>query len=316
MSYFSNLLTTTTSRYTSLRRTLLSSSSEDDSSVDDPESSHVSRVLRAYYTEKNRPFPAWLGTDPRIIAQAQKLQPNFVGSAQSSLRGQHNSSSGSNSTGSGNVGAGGLGDLWASDGSGVGRTPEEPTSLRRGFGARPGMIGSGGIGGAGGPPQPVSQRQLPSQRAGSYQTQQQNPYGQPQQPRPPGRNMSPVPPSSAGSGTSVQERLKARLGGRAAVTPSPPLREGSGGGVYEGQQGGGSGSYDDKRPYMAAGSPWGNIDEGGYGGGGGGGARAGVGQQGYHGGGSAGRRDGSGPVGYGREPSGGSGGSGGWQRPV
>lgn len=314
MSYFSNLLTTTTSRYTSFRRTLLSSSSEDDASVDDPESSHVSRVLRAYYTEKNRPFPAWLGTDPRIIAQAQKLQPSFVGSAQSSLRGQHNSSSGSNSTGGGNAGVGGLGDLWALDDSGVGKTPEEPTSLRRGIGARPGMRGGDGRGGAGGPPQPASQRQLPSQRAGSYQTQQQNPYGQPQQPRPPGRNMSPAPPSSAGSGTSVQERLKARLGGRAAATPSPPLREGSSGAVYRGQQGGGSGSYDDKRPQMGAGSPWSDLDEGGYGGGGG--ARAGVGQQGYYDGGSAGRRDGSGPAVYGRGPSGGSGGGGDWQRPI
>lgn len=315
MSYFSNLLTTTTSRYTSFRRTLLSSSSEDDSSIDDPESSHVSRVLRAYYTEKNRPFPDWLGTDPRTLAQAQKAQPSFVGSAQSSLRGHHNNSSSSNtSTAGGNAGAGGLGDLWASEDSGVGKPPEEPASLRRGFRARPGMRSAeGGVGAA--PSQPVSQRQLPSQRAGSYQTQQQNPYGPPQQAgstQGPGRNMSPAPPSSAGSGTSVQERLKARLGGRSAATPSPPLREGSGSGSggagYDTHQGGGSGSYDDPRPYVGAGSPWSQADDGGYRGG----AGAGAGQQGYYDGGSARRRDGAGPAGYGRGPSSGGGG---WQRP-
>ena len=278
MSYFSNLLTTTTSRYTSLRRTLLSSSSEDDSSIDDPESSHVSRVLRAYYTEKNRPFPAWLGTDPRTVAQAQKPQPSFVGSAQSSLRGLHNSSGSSNSTGGGNAGGGGLGDLWASEDSGVGKPPEEPASLRRGFRTRPGMRGADGAGG-GAAPQSVSQRQLPSQRAGSYQTQQQNSYGPPPQP---GRIPSPAPPNTVGVGTSVQERLKARLGGRSAATPSPPLREGSGSGSGEGQQGVGHA----ERPYMGAGSPWSDADEGG----------------------SARRRE----AGYGKGPSAGGGG---WQRP-
>ncbi|MCJ1462531.1 GTPase activating protein [Pseudocyphellaria aurata] len=267
MSYFSNLLTTTTSRYTSFRRTLLSSSSEDDSSVDDPESSHVSRVLRAYYTEKNRPFPAWLGTDPRTVAQAQKPQSSFVSSAQSSLRGHRSRSSGGNSAGGGNAGVGGLGDLWASDNN-SGKPQEEPTSLRRGFAAPPGMRGADGRGGGGAPQQQAPQRQLPSQRAGSYQTQQQpNPYGTATGPGPgPGRNMSPAPPSSAGSGTSVQERLKARLGGRSAATPSPPLRErGNGGAGYEGQQGGGPSSYDDRRPYLGAGSPWSDVDDGSYG---------------------------------------------------
>lgn len=309
MSYFSNLLTTTTSRYTSFRRTLLSSSSEDDSSVDDPESSHVSRVLRAYYTEKNRPFPAWLGTDPRTVAQPQKPQSSYVGSAQSSLRGHHSSNSGGNSAGGGNAGVGGLGDLWASD-SNSGKTQEEPTSLRRGFAARPGMRGADG-GGGGAQQQQAPQRQLPSQRAGSYQTQQQpNPYGTGTGlGSGPGRNMSPAPPSSAGSGTSVQERLKARLGGRSGATPSPPLRErGIGGAVYEGQQGGGSSSYDDRRPHVGAGSRWSDADDGGYGSG----AGAGAAQQGYYDGGPARRRDGSGPAGYGKGPSGGGGS---WQRP-
>lgn len=70
------------------------------------------------------------------------------------------------------------------------------------------------------------------------------------------------PPGSAGSGGgSVQERLKARLGGRGAVTPPLP-REGSGSsmGGYEGvggnHGGDGRGSYDSSgggKPYSLGG---------------------------------------------------------------
>lgn len=210
---FTNFLTSTTSRYTSLRRTLLSSSSEDDSSVDDPESSHVSRVLRAYYTEKGRPFPAWLGTDPRAVAQAQQPQQSFAGSAQSSLRGQSFSSTGNVGT----TGGGGLGDLWADPPSG-GKQLEEPGSLRRGFRPRPGMRGDMQSQSQSG--EELNVRQLPSQRAGSYQTQGQGAAQSQQQL--PGRNLRPTPSNTASSG-SVQERLKARLGNRSSGTPSPPL---------------------------------------------------------------------------------------------
>lgn len=214
MSYLTNLLTSTTSRYTSLRRTLLSSSSEDDSSVEDPESSHVSRVLRAYYKEKGHPFPAWLGTDPRAAAQAQQPQQSFVGSAQSSLRGQ-------TSSGTGNVGSAGgrgLGDLWADSPNGE-KQPEEVGGLRRGFRPRLGMKGDTSSQSQKG--EEINVRQLPSQRAGSYQTQGQGPP-QSQQSQLPIRNVRPTPPNSASSG-SVQERLKARLGNRSSGTPSPPL---------------------------------------------------------------------------------------------
>lgn len=87
--------------------------------------------------------------------------------------------------------------------------------------------------------------------------------------------MSPQPPGSAGSGGSVQERLKARLGGRGAVTPPLP-REGSGGsgGGYDGSGGGyradGGGKYGSSagsNPYASDG--YGSGDP--YAGGGGGG---------------------------------------------
>lgn len=233
MSYFSNLLSSTTSRYTSLRRTLLPSTSEDDSSIDDPESSHVSRVLRAYYTEKNRPFPPWLGPDPRAASQGPQPPQSFAGSATGSLR-----SLNSTNRNSGGPSSGGLGDLWADD-PGVGKPIEEGGSLRRGLRARPGVRGET-------PPQTQSGsgfnvRPLPSQREGSYQAQSQS-SGQQQQPPAPGRNMSPAPPSSAGSG-SLQDRLKARLGGRSGATPSPPLRSYDGRGSPE--LGRGGGGYDD-----------------------------------------------------------------------
>lgn len=202
-------------------------------------------MLRAYYTEKGRPFPTWLGPDPRAVATTQ--QRSFVGSAPSSLRGQN-----SNMTGARNTG-GGLGELWADKPAGERPQDEQPGSLRRGLAQRPGMRGS-----QSGPQQlqnsqrgePMTVRQLPSQRAGSYQTTH-NPYGQHQQL---GHSSNTSIPSQSSAGSSVQERLKARLGSRSAATPSPPLS----------RDGAGSGG----KPYIGAGSPWSGVDDG-YGGGGG-----------------------------------------------
>lgn len=236
MSYLgtlNSLLTSTTSRYASLRRNL-TSTSEDDSNISDPEDSHVSRVLRAYYTEKGRPFPAWLGTDPREAARAQQKENPYVTSRPiGSLRGNSNTSDAAERPAQGR----GLSDLWSdSPASSGGQSPvEERGSLRRGplGGRRLGM-----------PPQPQQQQQqqdslnvrpLPSQRAGSYQTQ--NPAYAQQQQRGDGRNTgSPgPPPGSSGSG-SAQERLKARLG-RGSSTGS------GGGGGDSGKGGQGQGSY-------------------------------------------------------------------------
>ncbi|KAL8710101.1 MAG: hypothetical protein Q9225_007341, partial [Loekoesia sp. 1 TL-2023] len=72
----SHLVTTTTSRYTSaLRQRITTSTSEsDDQYIDNPDASHVSRVLRAYYKEKGQPLPAWLGVDPRDRDKGQQGQ--------------------------------------------------------------------------------------------------------------------------------------------------------------------------------------------------------------------------------------------------
>ncbi|KAL9023737.1 MAG: hypothetical protein Q9196_007008, partial [Gyalolechia fulgens] len=72
----SHLVTTTTSRYTSaLRQRITTSTAEsDDQYIDNPDASHVSRVLRAYYREKGRPLPEWLGVDPRDKASSQQQQ--------------------------------------------------------------------------------------------------------------------------------------------------------------------------------------------------------------------------------------------------
>ena len=211
MSYLgtlNSLLTSTTSRYASLRRNL-TSTSEDDSNINDPEDSHVSRVLRAYYTEKGRPFPAWLGTDPREAARAQQKENPYVTSRPlGSLRGNSSTNDAAERPGQGR----GLSDLWSDSPSSSGQSPvEERGSLRRG------PLGGRRLGA---PAQPQQQQQslnvrpLPSQRAGSYQTQ--NPaYAQQQQQqmRGDGRNTSSqAPPPGSSGGGSAQERLKARLG--------------------------------------------------------------------------------------------------------
>ena len=237
MSYLgtlNSLLTSTTSRYASLRRNL-TSTSEDDSNITDPDDSHVSRVLRAYYTEKGRPFPAWLGTDPREAAKAQRKENPYVTvRPMGSLRG--NSSTGDAAAERPGQGRG-LSDLWSdAPGSGGGQSPvEERGSLRRGpLGGR--RLGTPAQ--AQQQPESLNVRPLPSQRAGSYQTQnpayaQQQQQQQQQQLRGDGRNTSSPgpPPGSSGSG-SAQERLKARLG-RGSSTRS----EGGGG---EGRAGQGS----------------------------------------------------------------------------
>lgn len=245
MNTLNSLLSTTTSRYTSLRRQLLSSSSEDDSQVDDPDSSHVSKVLRAYYTEKGRPFPPWLPPDPKDRDKQEQGQRPFLGSS-GSLRGVGGRNSGGPATGAGPRGSGGgLSDLWA-DNPAPAQPPQESGSLRRGLaGARLGARTRTQE-----PQESLGPRPLPSQRAGSYQV------AMGQQSSSVGRTMSPVPPGSAGGGGSVQERLKARLGGRG----TPPIvgrerSEESGGGYMDGGSShfGGSGGGYGGNPYEGTG---------------------------------------------------------------
>lgn len=194
-SYLNNLLTNTTSRYNNLRRELLSGETDGDTEDD----SHLSRVLRAYYVEKGRPFPAWLPPDPK----APQAAPAQFASSSGRQQGQ------AAPLGRG----GGLSDLW--DSPAPQQPPQQPQSLRRGPGGRGGAThGLHSRPGMGHSltPEPQSQgRPLPSQRAGSYQS----PLGE----RP---STDPSPPPSAGGGTSAQERLKARLWGSGRPTSPAP----------------------------------------------------------------------------------------------
>ncbi|KAI4654803.1 uncharacterized protein J4E78_006980 [Alternaria triticimaculans] len=259
-SYLNNLLTNTTSRYNNLRRQILSDEADGDTEDD----SHLSRVLRAYYTEKGRPFPQWLPPDPKAPqpAPAQFVSSRQQAQAQTAGRG------------------GGLNDLW--DNPAPQQPPQEPQSLRRGPGARGGgarpMQGRP-MGNSLTPDPQIQGRPLPSQRAGSYQSSL---GGRPQ------AEASPPPSAGTGSGTTAQERLKARLWGRSqspaprglssesANSPSSPQAgrapypedrshsygsTGSGGGRPQGSFG------------MSSNSPWSGNDDpyapqgGGYGGG-------------------------------------------------
>ena len=223
-SYLSNLLTTTTGRYNSLRRTLLSS--EDDGDTEDD--SHISRALRAYYTEKARPFPPWLPPDPND-RRAQHYAPQ----AQAQGQGYYTSAGGrsqfqAGGAGNSNSNRGSLNDLWDPPAA-ASAAPAAPQSLRAGrrvapAGARPESGGNLGVPAA---------RPLPSQRAGSYQSFQSTGSGR----------VDPSPPPSSGGGGggggTAQERLKARLwGGARAASPAGGVSANAGG------SGGGGNPYD------------------------------------------------------------------------
>lgn len=213
-SYFSSLTSSSAisnlgTRLSSLRRAITLGDEADD--PDDENCSHISNVLRAYYTDKGRPFPAWLPPDPknpapptRVIATSQ-IQPGAPSQAPAAASYRQ---------------GGGLGDLWGDTGS-----PQPPVSqtasLRRGRSTPgvPQVPPSSAPSGPGMSPSrspvraPGGARPLPSQRAGSYQTL-------PTHPPPPDR------------ATSAQERLRARLQGGRSPSPAqldPSVRKPVGG---------------------------------------------------------------------------------------
>ncbi|TID19971.1 hypothetical protein E2P81_ATG07271 [Venturia nashicola] len=207
-SFFASILTSTTSKYNNLRRQLISSEADGDTEDD----SHISRVLRAYYIEKDQRLPEWLPPDPKASAAAAPVQfvsSNRAPQAQPGQQGQQQQAAG------GRWGRGGLSDLW--DSGNKNAQPQEAESLRARPGLRntnsdPNALQSGG--GRFAQQHPQQQRQnlapepqarpLPSQRAGSYQVQQAPPrFGAGE----------PSPPTSSGGGTTAQERLKQRLWG-------------------------------------------------------------------------------------------------------
>ena len=245
-SYLSSL----SSHYTSLKRLLPTSlSSDSDNHITDPADSHVSRVLRAYYTEKGRPFPPWLGADPNAPVKAPPAfvtQPPNRNSAPppgNSLRGQR--------------GGGGLDDLFNPQQDQPAQQQEEPLSLRAKRGVRsPAPTRDGGLKP---PPQPTA-RPLPSQRLGSYQNRGNDTSIY---------NGSSLPIQS-GKEQSAQDRLRARFGGsrNASPVPSPSPSTGYDNPTSTSRSGGGSSnSYDGS----GGGSRFNPYETGGGGGGGGGG---------------------------------------------
>ena len=222
-SYLSNLLTQTTSRYHNIRRTLL----KDEEDGDTEDDSHISRVLRAYYTEKGRPFPPWLPPDPndkRAITPQPYAQTgsgyfNRGGPQVAAVQQQANSRPSS------------LSDLWDSPAQ---NAPIQPQSLRNA--RRPVAQAPPTSGGSLAPPQA---RPLPSQRAGSYQSMQSQASGRMD-------HGASTPPPGSGGGTA-QDRLKARLWGGGARSGSPsnagqgPYDPPAGGNPYDAGGGGGSG---------------------------------------------------------------------------
>ena len=219
-SYLSSLLTTTTSRYNSLRRALLSDEGDGDTEDD----THICRVLRAYYGEKGRPFPPWLPPDPKA---PQAAPAQFVSSNRMPMY-QHQSNYGQQPYQHEAVNqsqpsrTGGLSDLWDSSPSQQLAPPQGPSSLRKGGLARVRGEQSYSSSETYGRQESLSQgRPLPSQRAGSYQSQPSqhttsDSYGSISNSSIFGRS-SPTPtqtsPAVTPAASSAQERLKARLWG-------------------------------------------------------------------------------------------------------
>lgn len=156
-TYLSSLLTSTTSKYNNLRRSLLSDETDGDTEND----SHISRVLRAYYTEKGRQFPPWLPPDSSRPQPMQSQSSYFNQSAQPHAQATAPPL---------RRGGTGLSDLWAD-------SPQERPSQQRAASLRTGRSQLGAAlrtdssgSNVGQRLAPGGARPLPSQREGSYQS--------------------------------------------------------------------------------------------------------------------------------------------------
>jgi hypothetical protein len=224
-------------RIATLRKALTKDSEEDD--PDNEDCSHISNVLRAYYTEKGRALPEWLPPDPKKPI-ASPPQPQGSYGQYGNMYGAQYGNQQTHSRGpSGGRGGGGLSDLWDSTPAPAAAPQPQslraarptPTSLRSNDSARSqSSSGSAGI-------TPLSSasataRPLPSQRAGSYQN---------------------TPVAAAGAMGS-RDRLRARLqgGGSGRSSPSQSFQNPSGGNLASSNISG-SGS---SQPYISASQPW------------------------------------------------------------
>ncbi|CCU79776.1 unnamed protein product [Blumeria hordei] len=162
-SYWSTLVTTTTSRVNSIRQNLLAGENDGDTEDD----TYLCRVLRSYYTEKGRSFPAWLPPDPRApppVVVQPVYSPQNVGSRYGSVGTQQTASSS-------------FASLFGNSNE-TPNPPQDASSLRQGRG---GQARLGATTAAGARPNAynrgqsnletsqVQSRPLPSKMAGSYQ---------------------------------------------------------------------------------------------------------------------------------------------------
>ncbi|KAI1297482.1 Sec1-binding region of Mso1-domain-containing protein [Xylaria venustula] len=246
--WYSNIVGATTSKISNLQRSYFGGEADGDTEDD----THVCRVLRSYYTEKGKPFPGWLPPDPKAPPPAAAVysQPSQLGARYGGLGQQQP--------------GGSLSSLWDNSPA---PQPQETQSLRRGRGVPSAVRNNDGRNSpfrnsdpmAGNGRDDAQSRPLPSQRAGSYQSQAS--FGS-----------APAPPASSGGG-SAQDRLKQRLfGGSRTASPAasgpfnPPQQRGRGngssdyedrfapGGMYDAGPNRG-GSVGD-RSYMSSNTPW------------------------------------------------------------
>lgn len=209
-TYFTSLLNQTTSKYNDIKKALISGDADGDTEDD----SHISRVLRAYYTEKGRPFPEWLPPDPK--APPPPMPSQYASSSTQSLTSQSSGRWGR---------SGGLSDLWDGPKQQQQEPQGAPQSLRPRFNASGPMDN--------GPAAPIGGR---SGRFGDLYDSTPGGRTTPGS-RYPAQDPSPSPAPSIGSGsTTTKDMLKAKLwGGRTgSPTPStgsggyaPPPRQGS-----------------------------------------------------------------------------------------
>ncbi|OAP56994.1 hypothetical protein AYL99_09106 [Fonsecaea erecta] len=238
---------TFSSRFETLRKALTTRDSEEDD-PDHEDCSHISNVLRAYYTEKGRPFPEWLPPDPKKPVAAPPPQPQGAYGQYASTYGSQYGVQQTHSRGPSGGRGGGLSDLWDPAPAPVAPPAQSlragrptPHSLRSNDSARSQSSNSGGT-------TPLAQaspsaRPLPSQRAGSYQTN-------------PATN-----PGALGS----RDRLRARLQGGGSGRNSPSGGMSSGGGSGSQASYGASGGNlthqpparsRSSQPYISASEPW------------------------------------------------------------
>jgi hypothetical protein len=246
-SYFSGFLNQASSKYNTLRRQLIANDADGDTEDD----SHISRVLRAYYTEKGRPFPDWLPPDPKAPP------PQVVAPVSLQQQGGYGGYGG----GGRQPGGGGrLGDLW--DGPGAGQQAQPAGSLRRGGGVpeRQGPPGGGRFAdlygdNKGGAASPGYAQQVPQQPSPGFRV-------------PGGREQVASPAPSGASGSTAKDMLKARLWGNSRTsspTQTPPASSaGYGRDEQPGRFGSGSSSGGGGAAYgnQSQGSGYGGRDDG------------------------------------------------------